>query len=205
MPATDSSLLSTSAADLRLEEFRQLRATIRERGTARAVVSVITFVSWAALAVASTGVGIAPLTALAPLVALAGGFEVMFALHVGAERIGRYVFVFYERSGADPAMPKWESTIASFGRTPAAASPRVTALAEVTFIAAALTNLIAALGAFTVPAVTRHYLDGPLPKLATVVLHALVIARILQAARQARRQRDTDTAAFTEIAKQLSR
>jgi hypothetical protein len=206
VPSSDSPSVSTSAGELRLEEFRQLRATIRERGTARALVSVITFVSWAALAVASIGVSIAPLSALAPLVVLAGGFEVMFALHVGAERIGRYVFVFYEHGGADPTRPKWESAIASFGRTPAAALPRVTALAEVVFIMAALTNLIfafEAFGAFTNLPATRSQLAGPLATLATVVAHLLFIGRVLQARQQAKRQRERDTATFTAIAKQL--
>src|SRR3954463_9411331 len=76
-------------------EYRALRATIRARGTARVWVFVVGLSAWAALMVATTAVSGVPMVALVPLVVLAGTFEAVFALHIGVERIGRYIQVFY--------------------------------------------------------------------------------------------------------------
>src|SRR5579863_2237213 len=115
LPAPSSAHVA-SPAEFHLEEFRQLRTTIRERSTARVVVSFITFVSWGVLALVVRHSDESMVYGLVPLVVLATGFELGFALHVGVERIGRYLTVFYE---AAPGMPKWETAIATFGRTAA--------------------------------------------------------------------------------------
>jgi len=41
-----------------------------------------------------------------------GGFEAIHALHVGAERIGRYLQVYYEDA---PDAPRWETTAMAVG------------------------------------------------------------------------------------------
>ena len=82
-------------------EYRALRDTIRERGTARLCAVLGGIVAWGALIVAlfATGVG-GWLATLVPLVVLVATFEVNFFIHTGVERIGRYLQVFYEeRSG----------------------------------------------------------------------------------------------------------
>ena len=48
-----------------------------------------------------------PLAVVFPLLVLAGTFEAVFALHVGVERIGRYLQVFHDDA--------WEQTAMAFG------------------------------------------------------------------------------------------
>jgi len=187
---TPSSALSASPAEFRLEEFRQLRATIRGRGAARVVVSSITFVSWGVLVLAFRHADESMMYGLLPLVVLVAGFELVFALHVGVERIGRYLTVFYE---ASPGMPKWETAIAAFGRSAVEgrAQPHVLLASE--FMIATGLNLILAVQS-----------DASLAQgIAIAVVHLAFIARIVQAVRQAGRQRDVDTAAFRAIAQDL--
>src|SRR6476646_4270699 len=89
-----------------LEEYKALRATIRQRGSVRTCVFVAGLAAWALVAVGVTFVSI-PLITILPLVLLAGTFEAVFALHVGVERIGRYLQVFYD--------DRWEQTAMAFG------------------------------------------------------------------------------------------
>ena len=79
-----------------LEEYRTLRDTIRQRGTARVWVFLAGFGMWAALTVATAALAALPVATLLPLLILAAAFEAVFSLHVGVERIGRYVQVFFE-------------------------------------------------------------------------------------------------------------
>ncbi len=72
----------------------------------------VTFIGWALVAGTLTVLGSNPATALFSLAVLAGGFEAIHALHVGVERIGRYLQVFYEGT---PDGPKWETTAMSVG------------------------------------------------------------------------------------------
>src|SRR5207244_2767311 len=53
-----------------------------------------------------------PVATLLPLLVLASVFEAVFALHVGVERIGRYIQVFFEEGGNG-----WEHAAMSFGRS----------------------------------------------------------------------------------------
>ena len=85
--------------ELRHLEYAALRATLRERGTTRIWLFVLTLAMWAALTVAAIALIPLPVIALLPLVVLAAGFEGVYSLHVGVERIGRYVQVFYEERG----------------------------------------------------------------------------------------------------------
>ena len=57
-----------------------------------------------------------------PLLALAGVFEAVFALHTGVERVGRYIQVFYESETPDSS--NWEYTAMAFGR-PFPAAPAI--------------------------------------------------------------------------------
>jgi hypothetical protein len=186
-----SSMQAPSPAEFRIEEFRQLRATIRERSIARVVVSLITFVSWGALALGLPHSDDSMVFGFVPLVVLAAGFELVFALHVGVERIGRYLAVFYETAAE---MPKWETAIAAFGRSAARKATPIHALLATEFIVAAAFNLLFAVEAGF----------GALPKsIAMAVFHVAFIARVLQAVRQAGRQREVDAAAFRAIAQDI--
>ena len=94
------------------DEYAALRATIRERGTARVSLFVAGFVAWGALAVGTAALASTPLASLLPLLVLAAVFEAVFALLVGVERIGRYLQVFHEAGDG----PRWEHTAMAFGR-----------------------------------------------------------------------------------------
>lgn len=98
-------------------EYAALRATIRERGTARLVLVPFTLVAWAATAIATAAVITVALSTLVPLVVLAAGFETVFALHTNVERIGRYLQVFHEREGG------WEHVTMEYGRRFAGGGP----------------------------------------------------------------------------------
>lgn len=93
-----------------LEEYRALRDTIRERGTARVWVFLGGIVAWGALTIATAALASLPIATLLPLLVLASAFEAVFSLHVGVERIGRYVQVYLEEGAG------WEHVAMRFGR-----------------------------------------------------------------------------------------
>ena len=101
-----------------LEEYSALRATIRERGTARVWIFAGGLAAWGALDGRHGRAGPTPLATLLPLLVLAALFEAVYALHIGVERIGRYIQVFHE-DGDDAG---WEHTAMAFGRPKGAAT-----------------------------------------------------------------------------------
>jgi hypothetical protein len=161
-----------------LEEYKALRATIRERGTARTWVFVAGLAAWAALAAASTLVPV-PLVAVIPLVLLAGVFEAVFALHVAVERIGRYLDVFFE--------DRWEQTALAFG-VPlggTGADP----LFVVVFALATLCNFVPVLLAEPVTVELVAIGGG----------HMIFLLRLAIARRSTARQRPADRARFEQM------
>jgi len=165
-------------------EYTALRATIRERGTARVCIFVGGLVGWGALATTTAAVAPAPVGSLLPLGVLAGVFEGVFALHTGVERVGRYLQVFYETQSGER---RWEHAAMAFGR-PAGAStldPLFTAI----FLVAALLNLVPAL------------VLGPTSSELIFVggAHALFAVRLAAARSAARKQRAIDLARFREL------
>lgn len=164
-------------------EYSALRATIRERGTARVYIFASGVAVWAALSLATAALASSPLAALLPLVVLAAVFEAVFALHVGVERVGRYVQVFFETDGHG-----WEHAAMAFGRPPRAAG--IDALFCVPFLIAAAVNFAPAL-----------VLEPTRPELIFVAGgHALFLVRLFAARQAARRQRAIDLERFTELA-----
>ena len=93
-------------------EFYLLRQTIANRGTTRVVLLPVTLIGWAALACTLLFVSDLPIASLFSLAVLVAGFEAIHALHVGVERIGRYVQVYYESSENGP---QWETTAMALG------------------------------------------------------------------------------------------
>jgi fatty acid desaturase len=57
-----------------IEEFRALRATIRERGSQRIYLFLWTLVAWAASTIATAALAALPVATLLPLLLLAAGF-----------------------------------------------------------------------------------------------------------------------------------
>ena len=98
-----------------------MRATIRQRGTARMVLMPAALAGWAALTIGAAAVITVALGTLIPLLVLVAAFESVFALHVNVERIGRYLQVFHERAHAG-----WEHVAMDVRRaaSPAAAPIR---------------------------------------------------------------------------------
>ncbi len=184
-------LMPTDPVALSLEEYRALRATIRERGTMRLVVAAITFVAWAALAL---GWSSAPVFALFPLLVLAAGFEVIFATHVGVERIGRYIQVFYE---ASDGLPRWEHTAMEIGGR-AAAGSGIDPLFSGVFIIATFLNLIP-IGLATVDEGPRLLGGVSLELVVFGLLHLAFIGRVLIAKRYADGQRAKDLDLFRNV------
>jgi hypothetical protein len=185
------------------DEYIALRATIRERGTARVCIFAGGIVAWAAATIATAALASTPLATLLPLLVLASVFEAVFALHIGVERIGRYLQVFHETdppaqpavpdtparpaSPAPPARTGWEHTAMAFGRPAGAAT--VDALFTVPFLLASLCNVAPAL--IVEPArVELIFIGGA---------HALFVLRLLVARQAAGRQRAIDLARFQEM------
>ena len=168
---------------IREAEFAALRQTIAARGTVRVVLAVAAVVSWAGLASMQGLYSDLPLLSLIPLTVLVAGFEAVWALHVGVERIGRFIQVSYESSGG----ASWETTAmrASPGLPGSGADP----LFGVVFAAASLVNLGVAFVAQ--------------PTAVEVVLlfaaHAAWLLRLARARLLAGRQRRSDLDAFKAI------
>ena len=172
---------------LHLEEYRQLRATIRERGSLRVALFAATIGAWAVAAGLVAALMPLPITSLLPLTLLVSGFEAVHALHVGVERIGRYLYVRYE-SGITPMM--WEGSIAAFGAGHRASTRPAGGLFALIFTLAILVNfLVTALGG------TRAELAG------IGALHALALVRVLAAHRAAAGQRAEDQKRFEDVLK----
>jgi hypothetical protein len=167
-----------------LEEYKSLRATVRERGTARIWIFVSGVAAWAAASLATTALAAPPVATIVPLLVLVAVFEAVFALHVGVERIGRYLQVFFE---TDAEVRKWEHTAMAFGRPKSAA--RLDALFSIPFALAALVNMLPAM------------IVGPTrPELIFVGgAHALFLLRLGVARGVANKQRAADLERFREL------
>jgi len=163
------------------EEYRSLRATIRERGTARIWVFLFGIVAWAALITATAALAALPVATLLPLLVLVAVFEAVFSLHVGVERIGRYIQVFLEGDNG------WEHTAMAFGQP--LRGTRVDPLFSVCFLVATLLNFIPVL--LAEPVAIELWVVG--------AIHTLVAIRIVVARRSAARQRAADLKRFLEL------
>jgi hypothetical protein len=171
--------------DLLREEFEALRATIRERGTARVWIFFASLAAWGALATAIVLLGSAPVFTLIPLVVLAAGFEAIFNLHIGVERIGRYVQAFMEEPS--PAAAHWETAAMAFGRGHKAVTSDP--LFAAVFLIAALVNALPAVGEAT-----------SVPEIVTIAgAHAAFFARVAIARRAASSQRQRDLERFRAL------
>ena len=99
-------------------EFRSLRDAVAARGQLRATLALAGLGLWAAILTATLVALPYPVVAVVPLVVLVATFEVIRPLHVGAERIGRYLQVFHEETDTNDGTltpPAWERTAMSLG------------------------------------------------------------------------------------------
>jgi hypothetical protein len=146
---------------------------------------------WALLLIVVLALLPFPVAAAIPLIALVVTFEVIRPLHFGAERIGRYIQVFYEEDGelGRPLSdtPSWERTAMSFGAVPGAGGHPLFVPA---FFMATAVNYLGVV------------LPGPVPiEMGAMALpHLAFIAWLLSADRAMRRQRAIDLARMRDLA-----
>jgi hypothetical protein len=131
-----------------------------------------------------------PMTAMIPLMVLVATFEVVRVLHLGIERIGRYIQVFFEDAEAEPGTltaPAWERTAMAFGSTVPGAGGHP--LFVPLFLMATAVNGLAVI------------LPGPIlvESVTLAVPHLAFVAWMLHCDRGMRRQRQSDLARFREL------
>jgi hypothetical protein len=168
-------------------EYAILRNTIAVRGTVRMALLPVTLVSWSAIAVVLMLWSDTPVAVIFPLAILVAGFEAIHALHVGVERVGRYIQVNYESL---PDAPQWESTAMRVG--PALPGGGIDPLFTVVFASAAFANLAPA--AISAPSRVEY---GVL-----ALLHIVFIVRVVRARGAAARQRAVDLETFKALRSQ---
>jgi hypothetical protein len=161
-------------------EFEALRATIRERGTARPILFVGAIAAWAALLIATTTLIALPVSSLLSLLVLSAGFEATAALHFGVERIGRYLQARYERR------PLWETTVMHLaGRTRGAGSD---ALFSPIYLLACIANFVPVA------------LTALMPELVALgAVHGVFVWRVFALRRASAAQRQAELKVFREI------
>jgi hypothetical protein len=171
-------------------EYVILRRTIAQRGTLRPILLTLGIGFWALVLTVVIAWVPYPAAAAIPLLVLAATFEAIRPLHFGAERIGRYLQVFYEEDG-DPNRPlrdtpSWERVAMSFGRVPGVGGHP---LFVPVFFLAAVTNYLAVI------------VPGPLPLEMGVmaVPHAAAVAWFVAAHVAMKRQRDVELARLREL------
>ena len=145
--------------ELQTAEYQALRATISGRGGLRLTLTLAGLAVWALTLVAVLAWLPIPIAGTIPLLLLVATFEVNRMLHLGVERIGRYLQVFYEEPHAGGVEgPSWEQTAMRFG--PAAPGAGGHPLLVPLFFFATLINFLSVvlpgpvrseLGSMTVP------------------------------------------------------
>ncbi len=163
------------------EEYRALRETIRQRGTAKVWLLLTGMIGWGALTIATAALASLPVATFLPLLVLAVTFEAIFNLHVGVERIGRYLQVFHEGGSG------WEHTAMAFGRPLKGTGTDPLFVAH--FLIATLLNII--------PALLAQPVQLEVAVVGTV--HLLFVFRVMIAKRSASRQREADLKRFEDV------
>lgn len=145
------------------------------------VLVPVTFIGWAAAAIATAAVITVALSTLVPLLVLAAGFEAIFALHLNVERIGRYIQVFFEQDGG------WEQVAMKYGQRFPKSGPDPL-FAQLFVFATSVNFLPAALGA-----------EEPIEIGVIALLHLGLVYRVRTARATAARQRAEDLQRFEQL------
>ena len=139
---------------------------------------------WGALGLWLVAADLPPIGALLSLAPLAAGFEAVHALHAGAERIGRYLQVYYEGTADGP---RWETSAMTVG--PALPGGGIDPLFSVLFLTGAAANVLLVL--------------APLPSWRDIVLlsvvHGAFAFRVVRARTAAARQRAVELESFKAL------
>lgn len=163
-------------------EYRVLRETIAARGTVRPILALAGLAGWAVILTAVLVWIPYPVAAIIPLLVLLVTFEVMRPLHFGAERIGRYLQVFYEEDGQPGRplgdTPAWERVAMSLSAVPGTGGHP---LFVPIFFLATIAN--------TLPVLQAQPPATPIELVAMGVPHAAFLIWLLNADRAMRTQR----------------
>src|SRR4029453_1164449 len=171
-----------------VEEYSALRATVRERGSVRICLFFVVLMAWAAATLATATLVALPDATLLPLLLLAAGFEAIFQIHTGVERIGRYLQVFYDDTEASFPVREWERTAMEYGRVFPGGSD---SLFTLFFFFAPLINFVPVMLAIPEP--------QPIELAVAGTVHALFVGRLVVARRHSGRQRALDLERFQRI------
>ncbi|MEQ1758959.1 MAG: hypothetical protein ABL986_11620 [Vicinamibacterales bacterium] len=144
----------------------------------------VTFIAWAALSLVILLFADVPVAALFTLIVLVAGFEAVHALHVGVERIGRFLQVYYEGSEDGP---RWETSVTSVG--PGLPGGGIDPLFTFAFAAASFLNMMLVL----LPGPSRIELG------VIGVLHVGFVLRLVRARGASARQRAVELESFKAV------
>jgi len=178
---------------LALAEYQELRATIRQRGSLRHLLVLITFSVWTATMLWSANTFAVPIFFVLPLIVLIAGFEVTFALHIGVERIGRFIQVRYEKDASGAI--SWERTAMALRLPGGGLDPLFLKI----FLVAVTFNLLIGTWMSSIAAAPPEAVFGRIELAIFVLAHSAAVLRWMSAARYARSQRVRELAAFEEL------
>lgn len=176
--------------DIADREYAALRETIRARGGARSIAFLSGVMAWAAVLVGVLTWLPSPVASVVPLLVLVATFEVIRALHLGIERIGRYLQVYFEEepsNGGITTAPAWEQTAMAFG--PSVPGAGVHPYFPQVFVMATIVNFLAVV--FPGPVMVELT--------ALAVPHVAFVIWLIYCDRGMRKQRATELARFREL------
>lgn len=173
-------------------EYRVLRETIATRGTLRPVLALSGIAGWAMILTAVLVWIPYPVAAIIPLLVLLATFEVIRPLHFGAERIGRYLQVFYEEDGQPERKlsetPSWERVAMRLSAVPGTGGHP---LFVPVFFLATIVN--------TLPVLLAQPRATPIELTALGVPHAAFLIWLFNADRAMRKQRAVELEQFRAL------
>lgn len=173
-------------------EYRVLRDTIAVRGSLRPVLALIGLAWWAATVTAVLAWIPYPMAAAIPLMVLLVTFEVIRPLHFGAERLGRYLQVFYEEAGQPERplseTPSWERVAMRLSAVPGTGGHP---LFVPVFFLATVAN--------TLPVLLAQPPATPIELAALGVPHLAFLIWLFNADRSMRSQRAAELAQFRRL------
>lgn len=173
-------------------EYLVLRKTIAARGSLRHILFMLGVGIWAVLVIAVLVLLPYPVAVAIPLLVLVATFEAVRPLHFGAERIGRYVQVFYEEDGQPGRSlidtPSWERVAMSLGPVPGVGgNPLFVPL----FFLAAIVNYV--------PVLLAQPAAVPVELGTLAVPHVAFVIWLVYCDRAMRAQRTVELARFREL------
>lgn len=173
-------------------EYLVLRKTIAARGSLRPILFIAGVGIWAVLLTVVLILLPYPLAVAIPLVVLAATFEAIRPLHFGAERIGRYLQVFYEEDGQPGRSlsdsPSWERVAMSSGAIPGVGGHP---LFVPIFFMATIVNYL--------PVLLARPAAMPVELGMLAVPHVAFVAWLIYSDRAMRKQRDAELTRFRHL------